>query len=238
MARKSQTSVRPKSTHRKRRTEAPVRETLAPVQDRSRQRHEEILSAASRLLVHANIEDLSHQDIASEAGISKPSVHYHFPTIAAIQRELGRRFDQELSTIYEATQRQGALRKARTWQDYARALALAAKIYFNANRPASEALYGPTLHRENRLASLNYNRSNGKDLLTALHKRFEFGIQQSIEDAFVYNAEILDMFWATSYLRYGQITDRAFEESLRASFGYLRNFLPEILPIRTAVAGS
>ncbi len=196
-------------------------------------RHEEIIKAAARLLKHANIEDLSHQDIATEAGVSKPSVHYHFPTIAAIQRELGRRFDDELTVRFETLQAEGMLRRARTWQDYARALASAARDYFNSSRPACEALYGPMLHRENRLASFTYNTSNGIGLLKALQRRFEIVPQQNLEEAFVYNAEILDLFWASSYLRYGQITDRAFEESMRASLGYLRNFLPEIVPIRS-----
>ncbi|MBL0966185.1 TetR/AcrR family transcriptional regulator [Blastomonas sp.] len=224
--------VTPKSTHRKSRSEAAQRSQLAPVQGRSRRRHEEIVDAVKRLLRDVNIEDLSHSDIAAEAGISKPSVHYHFPTIAALQLELGRRFDEELHHILVEHSERLPRDGKRTWQEEMRAGALVAREYFNANRPACEALYGPMLHRENRLASFEHNSQTGAAMLKALRRRFELPPLPELEAVFTANGEILDLFWSASYLRHGVIDDAAFEESMRASLGYLRNFFPDLMPAK------
>jgi len=222
--------VRPRSSHRKQRNSETQRAALEPSQDRSRRRNELILDAAYELLKTVNVEDLSHSDIANVAGVSKASVHYHFPTIAAIQLQLGRRLDGELSDYANQFRDH---RDASSWQDVVRASARRARDWFNDRRPACEALLGPLLTRENRLAGITYNRQVGSSLLAAIRKTFVVPDTGSLEEVFSYNGEILDLFWSRSYLTRGRIDDEALEESLRASLGYLRNFLPEYLPKRT-----
>lgn len=222
-------AVRPKSTHRKQRSNDLQRGPLEPVQDRSRRRNEEIIEAAGRLLNTVNIEDLSHSDIAREAGVSKASIHYHFPTMAAIQLELGRRYDEELST-YLAMVRPS--RTELTWQEVVRRGAELSRDWFNRHRAACETLLGPVLTRENRLAGMQYNTTVGAIGLRTMQQRFVLPDHPSLEMAISHNGEILDHFWSGSYLRHGHITDEALRESVRASLGYLRNFIPEYLPLR------
>jgi AcrR family transcriptional regulator len=205
------------------------RSRLEPVQDRSRRRNEQILEAVARLLETVNIEDLSHSDIALAAGVSKPSVHYHFPTIAAIQLELGRRYDAEVSVFLDGL-REKRKRRVETWQDMVRDGTRAARDWFNAHRPACETLLGPSLSRENRLAGITYNSQVGSSVLKAIREVFAVPDQAHLEEVFSYNGEIIDLFWSRSYLTLGTIDDKALEESLRGSLGYLRNFLPEYLP--------
>lgn len=226
--------VVPKSTHRKQRADAPAREKLAPAQQRSRVRHEDILKAVERLLAVVNIEDLSHSDIATEAGISKASVHYHFPTIAAVQRELGRRYDQQLYEVHRAFGQRLSPDEAHSWQDCMRAGSGIARDWLNVNRPACEALYGPMLHRENRLAGFSYNSRVAEGMVEVLRARAGLPDDPRYLELFTASTEIQDLFWSTAYLRHGRIDDGALEESLRACFGYLRNYLPDVLlPLQT-----
>jgi AcrR family transcriptional regulator len=226
-------TVRPKSTHRKQRTADLQRARLEPVQDRSRRRNDEILDAAAQLLETVNIEDLSHSDIAALAGMSKASVHYHFPTIASVQLALGRRYDAECSAYLARIPLPGG---DVSWQELMRHGAAHARDWFNARRPACETLLGPLMTRENRLAGIEYNTQIGATGLRGLRRRFEIPEQPHLEEVFAYNGEIIDLFWSRSYLTRGHIDDRALEESLRASLGYLRNFLPEFLPPRRKAA--
>lgn len=228
--------VRPKSSHRKGRSAQIQREQREPSQDRSRKRHEDILLAAESLLEVANIEDLSLSDIATKAGISKASVHYHFPTIAAIQLALGYRYDQALSELLADYHVKLTKMRVPTWQEWIRIEATAVRDYFNAHRPVCEAILGPLLHRENRLAMLSQNTQIGLSKLRNLCQIFEVPNPEILEKIIAYNGEILDVFWSGSYLKNGYIDDHVLEESIRASVGYLRNFLPEVMPMKAEFA--
>lgn len=220
-------TVRPKASHRKHRASELQRTALEPVQERSRRRNDQILEAAAKLLETVNIENLAHADIATVAGISKASVHYHYPTIAAIQLALGQRYDADVAQYVTAHAAPGHVA---SWHEIVRRNAGLAWTWFNQNRPACEALLGPLMTRENRLAGMDYNARGGSATLRRIRKEFVIAEQPQLEEVFAYNGEIIDLFWSRSYLRSGRIDEAALEESLRASLGYLRNFLPEILP--------
>jgi|AraplaMF_Col_mMF_1032025.scaffolds.fasta_scaffold00002_138 AcrR family transcriptional regulator len=221
--------VRAKATHRKQRSEQPQRVKLAPTQDRSRRRNEDILQAASELLQAVNIEDLSHSDIAQQAGISKAAIYYHYPTIAAIQRELAIRYDEELS---EFLQQRDTRFDTRDWQTYLRDGANDAKDWMNRNRPACEALLGPRLTRENQLVSIEMNTKVGGSSLSQLRARYYMPDHPNLEEIISHQGEIIDLFWSRSYLSLGFIDDTTHEEGLRASLGYLKNYIPERLALR------
>lgn len=221
--------VRAKSTHRKQRSEQPKRVKLDPIQDRSRRRNEEILRAASELLQVVNIEDLSHSDIAQQAGISKAATYYHYPTIAAIQRELSLRYDEELVEFLVKTDSSS---DTRDWQTYIRDGATRAKNWLNNNRPACEALLGPRLTRENQLVSIAINTKVGGRTLGELRARYHMPEHPNLEEIISHHGEIIDLFWSRSYLNLGFIDEYAHEEALRASLGYLKNYIPERMALR------
>lgn len=223
--------VRPKSSQRKQRTPE-ARTARPPSQDRSRLRHAGILDAAEALLRSANIEDLSLGDVAARAGFSKASVHYHFPTIADLQFELGQKYDRELAQLLSESHTRRADMRVPSWQEWMRLESGIARSYFNNHRPACEALLGPLLHRRNRLAGMEYNALVGRSKLQNLDTIFVVPNAAALEEVFRYHGEIIDTFWSMSYLRHGVIDDAAFENALLASVGYLRNFIPEVLPMR------
>jgi AcrR family transcriptional regulator len=203
-----------------------------PSQERSRRRFEAILSAAEALLQNANIEDLSFYDLARKAEISPASVFYLFPSMAAVQLELRKRYDVVLSGLLVDIHHKLTRMRVPTWQEWMRIEAGEARNYYNANRPACEALLGPLLHRDNRLPSLQGNALIGASNLANMRRIFDVPIMPGLERKFAYNCELIEMFWSGSYMARGFIDDVAFEESIRASVGYLRNFLPEMLPLR------
>jgi AcrR family transcriptional regulator len=228
--------IRPKSSHRKQRAASLPKVQRDPAQERSRRRHEEILQAAESLLETINIEDLNHAEVAKKANISKPSVHYHFPTISALQFAIGRRHDALIDQILDESHERLTAMRVPTWQEWIRIEAGLARDYFNSCRPACEALLGPLLNRENRLAGMQTNRRVGLSKLHNLHRIFEIPNPASLEAAFQYNGEMYDLFWSGSYQLRGHIDEEAFEESVRAVIGYLRNFLPDVLPMRATPA--
>lgn len=217
-------SVRPRSTHRKQRSDQPKRAPLAPTQDRSRRRNDEILQAAIELLQTVNIEDLSHSDIGERAGISKAAVYYHYPTIAALQHELGLRFDRQVSEYQNSLAIDDG---SRGWQELLALGIRRTRDWFNDNRPVCEVLLGPRMTRENQMLSAEINSRVGQSVLDGLRARYHLPEHPDLEEIISYHGEIVDLFWSRSYLRVGFIDDHHLEESLRASVGYLKNYFPE-----------
>lgn len=203
-----------------------------PSQDRSRRRFEAVLSAAEELLATSNFEDISFNDIALKAGISTASVHYLFSGMAAVQLELRKRFDARISRVLVDFQDRLALMQVPTWQEWVRVEAGEARAYYNANRVAAEVLLGPLLDRRNRGPNDQGNALMGASHLEHLRRLFDVPNTPGLEEKFANNCELLEMFWAGSYLSRGFIDDFTFEESMRASIGYLRNFLAETLPMK------
>src|SRR5476651_1847209 len=75
-------------------------------------RAEEILDVAQRLVQTRGFNAFSYADIAAELGISKPALHYHYPSKEALGDALiarySERFFRELDAIDVAEQDAGA----------------------------------------------------------------------------------------------------------------------------------
>jgi AcrR family transcriptional regulator len=212
--------------------EDPAPRPRSPSQARSRRRLEGILGAADTLLRTSNIEDISLNDLAREADISPASVHYLFPSMVSLQAELRRRYDAAFSRMLLGFHAELAKRPVSTWQDWIRLEAAHAREHYNLDRPACEVLLGPLLHRENAMANVRGNAEVGASNLETLRRLFVVPDLPGLEACFARSCAIIEMFWTRSYLATGTIGDLAFEHSVRAAVGYLRNFLPEILERR------
>ena len=234
MSSEDHVAVRRKSSYRKQRADAAPRVQRSPSQERSKQRWEIILSAVETLLETVNIEDLTHAEIAAATGVSRASVHYHFPTVSSLQFQIGRRYDARLAVVMQRLREEAGERPIASWHDWMRIEAVAAHAWFNAHRPACEALLGPLLTRENRVAGMEDNARVGSSKLQNLCRLFIVPNPAALEPIFQYQVEMTDLFWSASYQRRGFIDDSALEEAIRATIGYLRNFLPDVLPRREA----
>jgi TetR/AcrR family transcriptional repressor of nem operon len=75
---------------------------------RQRDTPQRILDVAERLVQTRGFNGFSYADIASTLGITKASLHYHFPTKAALGHRLIERYEQRFLEALEAIDRGGA----------------------------------------------------------------------------------------------------------------------------------
>lgn len=228
-------TIRPKASQRKGRTAVVVRTARAPTQGRSQRRFDEILDTTQQLLESARIEDISFYDIARKAGMSPASVHYLFPSMAAVRLELSRRYNREFAT--QLADMAAELIKAGelSWQQWVRALADGARTVLNASRSQSEITLGPVLNREGRLSNIETNGVVAKSILETLQAAFIVPEIPNLEMMFSLANEVFDALWSRSYMLQGRIDDEAFEESMRVVLAYMRTVLPERLTLRAAI---
>jgi AcrR family transcriptional regulator len=202
-----------------------------PLQDRSMQRFQAILAATEALLQTADIENISFYDIAREAKISPASVNYLFPTMAALRIELSKRH-LRLSTenVLDAHRALARMRNP-SWQDWLHFMGRKSREHFNSNRPVSEVVLGPLLHRESRRAQMQGNDEVGRSLLEGFRQVFIVPEIPGLAHKFALMAEIADALWSRAYTAFGRIDDESFEETVRIQIAYLRTVLPETLPL-------
>ena len=225
-------AVRPKASQRKARSPVVVRGARAPTQERSQRRFDAILEATQALLQSAHIEDISFYDIARKAKMSPASVHYLFPTIAAVRLELARRNNRAVVELI--AEKAAELEKVGepSWQQWVRALAEMARDSFNGDRSSSEITLGPVLSREGRLTNVEINGVLGRSVLQTLQAVFVVPEIPRLDTMISLGNEVFDALWSRSYALHGRIDDETFEESLRMVLAYLRGVLPETLTMR------
>src|SRR5262245_53276821 len=83
-------AIRPRTVPRKR-----------PLQTRSRETVEAILTATARILVREGFDRLSTNRVADAAGVSIGSLYQYFPSKEALVAELGERHVEEMVAIVE-----------------------------------------------------------------------------------------------------------------------------------------
>lgn len=224
--------VRPKASQRKGRTGTVDHTARRPSQKRSIERFNAILKATERLLQTARIEDISFHDIARQANLPPPSVHYLFPTMSAVRIELSRLYNQQASEVVLRMNEALRADPKATWQDWMRRMALDTRDHYNANRHMCEVLLGPILHRESRLSNMEANDTVATALLENLRTVFVVPEIPNLANYFVCLCEIVDALWSRSYMRHGRVDDASLEESVAVQIAYLRSIFPEILPRR------
>lgn len=225
-------AVRPKASKRKVRAESFEHKARPPAQERSQRRFQAILDAAEDLLRTSNIEDVSFHDIAARAGVSPASVHYHFPSMAALRIELVRAYNESATASVIDGQRKVAAEADPRWQGRVRSILSSTRDYFNEHRHVCEVLLGPSLHRDARFFAMEYNEKAAQALLDGMRAVFIVPEVPGLLEKWVVTCEVTDALWSRSYLKHGRITDEAFEESVHLVTSYLRSLLPETLPLR------
>lgn len=221
--------MREKASQRKGRTTELRRSPRVPTQERSKRRYQAIIDATEHLLKTANIEDISLYDIGKEAQIAPASVHYLFNTMTAVHIELNRIYNEQLTAkVLEKNRLQVAMKNP-SWQDWVKAVMTEGRDQLNSNRPMSEIMLGPTLHRKSRVTNLVTNISLAQVSLTLMREFFVVPEIPNLERYFFVATELGEALWSGSYSAHGRIDDETFTESVRATLAYLRCFLPETL---------
>jgi AcrR family transcriptional regulator len=228
---RTSTVVRPKASARKSRSTLTEHLPRKPLQDRSLQRIERILAATEQLLEAANLEDISFYDIARRADISPSSINYFFPTMAALRIELTKKYVRQSGKgVIEAHRVLARMRKP-SWQEWLRIITKQAQQAFNDNRPMSEGVLGPVLHRESRRAQIEENKRIAQAMLESFAQVFVMPDVPTLEHEFAMMLEISDALWSSAYIAHGRIDDLTLEETMRLAIAQLRTVLPEVLPL-------
>lgn len=224
--------VREKASHRKGRTSKVIRAARVPAQERSRVRYQSILDATIELLKTANIEDISLHDIGKATALPPASVHYLFSTMTAIHVELNSYFNEFLTRKILDHSLEHGFSKLSNWQDLVRVAMSVARDELNSNRPMSEIMLGPVLHRSMRVKNLETNRYHGDAARELFDQYFIVPEIPNIATYLMYSAEMSDGLWIGSYARHGRIDDETFEESVRACVAYMRCYFPDTMAKR------
>lgn len=230
--------VREKASHRKGRTSEVRRSPRVPTQERSRRRHQAIIEATEYLLQTANIEDISLYDIGKQAKIAPASVHYLFNTVTAIHIELNRIYNEQLTAKVLEKNKLQAIARNPSWQDWVKAVMAEGRDQLNSNRPMSEIMLGPILHRTSRVTNLVTNKALAQASLAMMREFFVVPEIPNLDRYFLFATELGEALWSGSYSAHGRIDDETFTESVRATLAYLRCFLPETLMLREPQAES
>ncbi len=74
---------------------------------------DEILDVAERLVQHRGFNAFSYADVAAELGVTKPALHYHFPTKAALAEALVARYTERFTEARARIDERGGTGRAR-----------------------------------------------------------------------------------------------------------------------------
>lgn len=83
----------------------PIEPRRLPIQERAKQRTQQILDITAQLLEEVGIDDLTTILIAKELGISVGSLYHYFPNKHAILYALGARWLEEMTLVLEDLER-------------------------------------------------------------------------------------------------------------------------------------
>ena len=201
------------------------------MQARGVERREKLISAATELLNSgAAIEELSFRDIADKAGIPEGSAYHFyankFDLFIAVAQDLSERF-------IKSHQQPIAAKSIKAWEDLAALLIERGADIYTRNPAAQKLLIGGRTPPEIKLQDRINDRAIG-ELMNARFEEF-FELPQSFDGAevFFHFIEITDLMFSLSVIEHGKITPNMLEEARRAGIGYLRMYLPPVLPRAT-----
>jgi len=200
-------------------------------QARGRRRIEAILDAADRVILRQQSTALSLPDVAGEAGLPVASLYHYFPTPAAVQVALARRYLLALEALAAQPLAHGELTQ---WADISRHHARQAIGFYNAHPVAMRLLFGPESGWQIRGADLESGARVGRIYCRKLVQHFVVAQSPALEQAFAVGVVISDSIWSLSFARHGRIEPGMAEEAMRARLAYLQLYVGPFAERRVA----
>jgi hypothetical protein len=74
----------------------------------------------------------------------------------------------------------------------------------------------------------------GELMIEVISRHFELKNFKNSREVFFYAVEIVDLMMSLSVIRHGVITRKMLNEAQTAGRSYLREYLPDVLPLRRA----
>jgi len=200
---------------------------------RGRERRVKMLDAAKALLETRAPKDVTFADVCARARIPRPSAYHFFPDIQAVF--LGLKL-VHAQALVEALESVPAVR-GDTWGRYFGRL-VDAGVEVLRGDPATtrlnyEGLAGWTDARE---LSKAVDTRLARMALEGLEHRFELPHWPKREEVMAVAFTLVDSVLRHSFRAHQELTEWMVEEAKRAAVSYLRNYLPEVLPLRRMTA--
>ena len=198
-----------------------------PRQARGREKFEQILDAADRLIAETGTaDDLSLYDIAEKAGVAAGSVYHFFPSNHAVLVALIERYDQKFEELVEEPIFE---ENVTDWQTVMWLQTERSRHYINATPGALIMILGSGQTWATRIADAEGDKAIAAKMIEAIN--FHFILPTTPDPGeIVYSAiRILEALWATSYLRHGSVTDDCAVETHKAICAYLSLYWPPYL---------
>ncbi len=206
-------------------------ERTGATQARGRVRRDLLIQSAKDLLEEKPLEDISLADIAERAGIPTPSAYHSFPNAHGVMKALGQRFGGELDSIIRQPYR---IEANGSWRDILERAIDRSTDFYAENPGYRQLIIGGQTPPEIKLSDRGNDEVLAQLLRKAIGQHFVLPDFPNQADVFFYAVEIIDLFFMLSMMRENEISAAMAEEAKRASYAYLRVYLPRELPRRIA----
>jgi AcrR family transcriptional regulator len=185
-----------------------------------------LLAAARALLETRDINRINLSDVARVAGIPKSSAYHFYADIVDLYISLLAELDREMVEDLAAPLRA----RIESWQDIVAELLRRGVRFYAGNGAARQLSINPRTPPELKLRDRRNDVALGRLFESHMRARFVLPRIRHRTRVFFHAVEIADLMFSLSVLEHGIITTPMAAEALRATLGYLRNYLPERLP--------
>lgn len=200
-----------------------------PVRKGGRLRFNQLLDALDRLLAADGEQQPTLQMIATEAGVPVSSVYHFFPSAEAANVALAERYHAGFAEIATTSPEQ----RPSSWQDIVRGRIRASAAYYNAHPVAMNLFFGTAVTRQIKEMDIDNTLRLARSRAEVIARHFHVSDFQNWEERFATAIAIVDGVFNLSFGRTGCITPEYQQDACVAAVAYLRQYLPEELPLRS-----
>jgi AcrR family transcriptional regulator len=193
-------------------------------------RRARLLEAAREMLCAQDLDVLSLADVAAKARIPKGSAYHYYRDIMDLYAHLLALIDEELLVDLRRPLRGAAIR---SWADIVAVLIRRGVRFFEAHPAARQLVLSPKTPSELKLRDRQNDIRIGGVFEWHIGSRFELPDVPARTAVFFRAVEIADLMFSLSMLEHQAITQEMTEEAVRATVGYLRSHIPDVLPERS-----
>jgi AcrR family transcriptional regulator len=203
------------------------REREPHTQKRGEERRRQLIDAAAQLLQEREIDEISLNDVAAEAGIPITSTYHFYGDLHSLLAALAVRYGEEFVRLL---QRPLPAAKISKWQDVLELMIARSVRYYGANPGARKLLIDGKVPADIKFADRLHDRVLGALVESTLARYFELPEFPERTRVFYHGVEIVDLMLQLSVIESRRITSAMTRHAHLACIGYLRAFLPEKLP--------
>ncbi len=192
-----------------------------PQQQRARQRFEDVLVGAEKLLLSKGLDGFNISELAQDLGYTRASIYKFFPTPQAVFHEINSR---QLDQLEDKLRLRVTELQSDCWEAQLREVTATATEFHNDNPVASLLILGP-VQGESAYRSLHSMIGRLGDLLAQVMLANDLPVSREPVDHAMLTVEIATACLRTSYHLHGYITPAYENAAWTAMVAYLRQVL-------------